>query len=141
MSEEIRVGPCCTRWGSGDDEHDETCGDRAGSPTAPDPVGEAGVLLDRVRELRKVLWLNHGCDIGALYGDDGEMQCGRCIIDFLRATPEQLVSALQRRGPVAALRTERDRFRTALEQARELSYASRWADLICALEAALVDQP
>lgn len=33
--------------------------------------------------LRRLLWLRHGCD--GLYGDDGEMQCGHCIIDFKRA--------------------------------------------------------
>jgi hypothetical protein len=25
--------------------------------------------------VRKYLWLNHGCPIQFLYGDDGEMQC------------------------------------------------------------------
>jgi len=31
---------------------------------------------------RRMLWLRHGC-IG-LYGDDGEMQCGACLLDFKR---------------------------------------------------------
>ena len=34
------------------------------------------------RELRKVLWINHGCPVTALYGDDGEMQCSACRLDF-----------------------------------------------------------
>jgi hypothetical protein len=34
--------------------------------------------------LRKLLWLRHGCDLSALYGDDGELQCHICKIDFLR---------------------------------------------------------
>lgn len=36
--------------------------------------------------LRKEYWLNHGCEIGDLYGDDGEMQCGAChpFVDFKR---------------------------------------------------------
>ena len=34
------------------------------------------------KELRKLLWLRHGCPIPALYGDDGEMQCSKCKIDF-----------------------------------------------------------
>ena len=34
------------------------------------------------RILRKLLWLNHGHDPSALYGDDGEMQCSQCIRDF-----------------------------------------------------------
>lgn len=32
--------------------------------------------------LRKLLWLNHGHD--NLYGDDGEMQCAECCLDFKR---------------------------------------------------------
>lgn len=38
---------------------------------------------DNVR-LRKLLWMRHGCGINALYGDDGEMQCGQCQLDFKR---------------------------------------------------------
>jgi len=32
--------------------------------------------------LRRLLWLRHGCE--GLYGDDGEMQCGVCLLDFKR---------------------------------------------------------
>lgn len=37
-------------------------------------------------ELRHLWWLNHGCHIAALYGDDGEMQCNAqtCMRDFKR---------------------------------------------------------
>lgn len=38
---------------------------------------------------RRLLWLNHGCSIVALYGDDGEMQCSsgkHQPIDFVRDT-------------------------------------------------------
>jgi hypothetical protein len=38
--------------------------------------------------LRKLLWLMHGCSITALYGDDGEMQCSSCMIDFKRDSEE-----------------------------------------------------
>lgn len=38
-----------------------------------------------IRTLRRLLWLRHGCD--GLYGDDGEMQCARCSIDFRRDEP------------------------------------------------------
>lgn len=37
------------------------------------------------RLLRKEWWVNHGHDYGALYGDDGEMQCAYCPADFKRA--------------------------------------------------------
>lgn len=52
--------------------------------------------LDRISaemglEARKWLWLNHGCPVSVLYGDDGEMQCanatahpGRRVLDFRR---------------------------------------------------------
>jgi hypothetical protein len=42
------------------------------------------------KHLRKLLWLRHGCPISALYGDDGEMQCPVCKIDFLRDSPEKI---------------------------------------------------
>lgn len=34
--------------------------------------------------LRQMLWLRHGCEISALYGDDGELQCSECGVDFKR---------------------------------------------------------
>lgn len=37
------------------------------------------------------LWINHGCEIGTLYGDDGEMQCSSCIVDFKRLPMNDLV--------------------------------------------------
>lgn len=54
-----------------------------------DPLGELRARLQTLKaenkELRRLLWLRHGCFISALYGDDGEMSCGACIIDFKRA--------------------------------------------------------
>lgn len=40
--------------------------------------------------LRRLLWLRHGCPSHALYGDDGEMQCHACMVDFRRDTPERI---------------------------------------------------
>lgn len=48
--------------------------------------------------IRKLLWLRHGCPIGALYGDDGEMSCGACGIDFLRWSAEQIEQRFTVRG-------------------------------------------
>jgi len=45
------------------------------------------LLLETEKEnllLRKMLWLRHGCEIYELYGDDGELQCSKCMIDFKR---------------------------------------------------------
>lgn len=54
-------------------------------------------LLATEQELRKLLWLNHGCPVNGLYGDDGEMQCGACMTDFKRDATEQIKINLQRR--------------------------------------------
>lgn len=43
-------------------------------------------------ELRREWWLNHGHS--GLYGDDGEMQCGRCPADFLRQPLDELRKAV-----------------------------------------------
>ena len=41
--------------------------------------------------LRKLLWLNHNTDhFPILYGDDGEMQCSTCEIDFCRMTAQEI---------------------------------------------------
>lgn len=45
------------------------------------------------KKLRKLLWLNHGCSLG-LYGDDGEMQCNKCLIDFKRDSVERIEKQL-----------------------------------------------
>ena len=44
--------------------------------------------------LRRELWINHGCPFAALYGDDGEMQCGQCLIDFKRMPIADLVQKI-----------------------------------------------
>ncbi len=46
------------------------------------------------RELRREWWLHHGHDYHALYGDDGEMSCGMCFLDFKRMPLEELRKAL-----------------------------------------------
>lgn len=52
-------------------------------------------LNDENLELRKMLWLRHGCFVPALYGDDGEMQCHHHAIDFKRDSPELIESKLR----------------------------------------------
>lgn len=46
--------------------------------------------MDENLLLRKLLWLRHGCPFRALYGDDGEMQCHNCCIDFKRDSAEKI---------------------------------------------------
>ena len=45
-------------------------------------------------KIRKMLWLRHGCSIPALYGDDGEMQCSKCAIDFKRDSEDVIYNGL-----------------------------------------------
>ena len=40
--------------------------------------------------LRKLLFLRHGCSSDCLYGDDGEMQCNKCMIDFKRLSAKEI---------------------------------------------------
>jgi hypothetical protein len=56
--------------------------------------------MDENARLRRLLWLRHGCDFAALYGDDGEMQCNAsgCHIDFKRDSAERIEQAFERRG-------------------------------------------
>jgi hypothetical protein len=42
------------------------------------------------RLLRKLLFLRHGCSFDSLYGDDGEMQCNKCLIDFKRFSAKEI---------------------------------------------------
>ncbi len=42
------------------------------------------------RDFREHLWVNHGCSVATLYGDDGEMQCGLCVLDFKRMPLSEL---------------------------------------------------
>lgn len=58
------------------------------SSPLPPKLTEAEELI-QLREdakwLRKQLWLTHDPKhFSSLYGDDGEMQCARCMLDFRR---------------------------------------------------------
>lgn len=54
---------------------------------------ESAALRADVQALRKFVWLGHGCPFPALYGDDGEMSCGRCLVDFKRASVDDIINA------------------------------------------------
>jgi hypothetical protein len=62
-------------------------------------LSETWKVVDKLEEsdlhFRRGLWLAHG-HTSALYGDDGEMQCPVCRVDFLRDKPEVLLTALTR---------------------------------------------
>ena len=51
------------------------------------------------RLLRELLWLRHdAAHSSILYGDDGEMQCSACRIDFKRDAPSTIKERWQRMG-------------------------------------------
>jgi len=58
-----------------------------------------GGLLDENKKLRHLLWLNHNkCE--GLYGDDGEMQCNECRIDFLRDSADEIeLKIIKKKNP------------------------------------------
>ena len=67
---------------------------------ADQQVSLTNLLSDNL-QLRKRVWLNHGCPITALYGDDGEMQCNcgpHHPIDFKRASIAEIESKLTEIG-------------------------------------------
>jgi len=70
------------------------------SPEIKNTLSVKGIAKDRVatlkanKKLRELLWLRHGCSISALYGDDGEMQCHSCQIDFKRDSIEVIKKCL-----------------------------------------------
>jgi len=59
----------------------------------------AQVVIDEENKiLRELLWLRHGCDVIGLYGDDGEKQCGICMIDFKRDSPQLIKEKWEKIG-------------------------------------------
>ena len=47
-------------------------------------------------KLRYLLWIRHQTPDCILYGDDGEMQCSRCMIDFKRFSPTEIEDIFQK---------------------------------------------
>lgn len=52
-------------------------------------------------QLRQWMWLTHGCAVAMLYGDDGQMQCSACMIDFKAWPVEDVLNRLRQRRAVA----------------------------------------
>lgn len=67
-----------------------TAGWEAAGAFSPQPVT---LLPDVEQALREYLWLSHGHAGPALYGDDGEMQCGMCRrwFDYRRAPLAEII--------------------------------------------------
>lgn len=58
-------------------------------------------LAKEIETLRMLLWLKHG-DKHVLYGDDGEMQCNTCWIDFKRDPIERIEAIFNKKAIEAA---------------------------------------
>ncbi len=56
------------------------------------------VISEDEMMLRRMIWLNHECGITYLYGDDGEMQCSVCMIDFKRDTVVSIYNTFEKIG-------------------------------------------
>jgi hypothetical protein len=53
------------------------------------------MLIEADKTLRRLLCLRHGCPVEMLYGDDGELQCSACFIDFKRMTADDIETQLR----------------------------------------------
>lgn len=58
--------------------------------------GPEAALLRDLHTMRVLLWSTHPCT--GKYGDDGELQCSECRIDFLRAPIVELETGVQLRS-------------------------------------------
>jgi hypothetical protein len=87
----------------------------------PDPVSNYKNKTD-FAECRD-LWLNHGCSVDLLYGDDGEMQCNNMKIhrpiDFLREPIDKIKKALPASKPTR---------KEYVEWATNVAHMIKWLD-------------
>lgn len=94
---------------------------------------------DTEARVRELLWVNHGCAVTALYGDDGERQCHVCKVDFKRYPLPELLVFLFARGrlhagplatatlePYAALKRIANEMQVASSRGRAVS--AQWLD-------------
>lgn len=80
-----------------------------------DKTVEIADIFDAIEEenqiLRRFLWLNHGCDHRYLYGDDGEMQCNKCILDFKRMDIKTIMRFIESKNFDKFLEMMREKYR------------------------------
>ena len=68
---------CCDRYG---EKWRDFIGDNAVHALFDECLEVKNQLTKEILTLRRMLWLNHGHK--GMYGDDGEMQCGECLIEY-----------------------------------------------------------
>lgn len=70
----------------------------------PSPLPVGGLSI----EIRKQLWLAHGCGFNYLYGDDGEMQCNRSpFIDFKRDDEAVILAGIDKHNAARFAESQR----------------------------------
>lgn len=55
-------------------------------------------LKQEIRELRELLWAHHYDHYQFLYGDDGQMQCAKCMVDFITDPVERIRKGMAQGG-------------------------------------------
>lgn len=70
--------------------------DMAGLPEWPSAPASSETTSEEAKQLRRLLFLSHPCS--GKYGDDGELQCASCRIDFKRDSVEHIDLKLIARG-------------------------------------------
>lgn len=56
-------------------------------------VSQLASLVNEMDQAREMIWATHSCtrdSSACLYGDDGELQCGVCRIDFKRESISEI---------------------------------------------------
>ena len=75
------------------------------------------------REIRQRVWLNHGSHLNhGLYGDDGEMQCSQCGLDF-KVIPFEQIPELEMRSAIKSLTTVKQQAQTIDQLEADLARA------------------
>lgn len=92
-------------------------------------------------DIRKALWYFHGCPSHALYGDDGELQCSICIMDFKRMPIDDIVKKLARKAKEREQQTVENTISTIMKELRKLqpAQASEYAGCILIQEEQVKD--
>jgi hypothetical protein len=65
-------------------------------------LAERNRLANEATTLRFLIWKHHGHH--ALYGDDGEMQCQQCPLDYKRADVQEIEALWFAKNPIPQIR-------------------------------------
>jgi hypothetical protein len=67
-------------------------------------ITEYNAMKSDINKLRELLWVYHGhfqeLYFQELYGDDGELQCSRCMIDFKMDTVDEICQKIAKQTTI-----------------------------------------